>query len=251
MADDDFAAFQNEIAVLKEAEEPEEPEEKSFVDDDGTTYVWDPSTGKFKPEGEEVHAAPLQAAVEWNEADMVFEDDENAAPMGMEKLLEQAKKAKEKEIALGRGEDDGGDERGGGGGGGGGTAAGASAGAWDPDAKPEGFVVKPCFAFQKGKCERGDKCKFSHDAAEVAAAGEASGAGAGGAGAAAAGAAGAEGAEEGGDAGAPKVKLSAMAESAIEKEKERRAKQGGACASLIQLTHRLESAWFQPLNLSK
>lgn len=174
MADDDFAAFQAEIAELKADDgggEAEEPEEKSFVDDDGTTYVWDASTRKFKPEGEDVAAAPVvPPPVQWSEADMVFVDDDDAAPMPS---LKEAKKA----VALARDADVDG----------------------DADADGDG------------------------DGDGGAGAGSGAGAGAGVAGASKGGGA-EEGQEQGGAAGDKKVKLSAMAESAIEKEKERRAK---------------------------
>lgn len=116
MAEEDFAAFQAEIAELKAddgAGEAEEPEEKSFVDDDGTTYVWDAITRKFKPEGEDVAAAPVvPPPVQWSEADMVFVDDDDAAPMPS---LKEAKKA----VALARDADGDGDGDGDGGDGGG------------------------------------------------------------------------------------------------------------------------------------
>ena len=141
--DDDFAAFQAEIAELKEdgggggggggEGEDDEPEEKSFVDDDGTTYVWDPSTRKFKPEGEDVAAAPAPVVpppVQWSEEDMVFEDDEAPAMPSL--------KAAKKAIEMARDPDGDGGGGGGGGGGAGGSGAGAGAGASGGGASEEG-----------------------------------------------------------------------------------------------------------------
>lgn len=180
--DDDFAAFQAEIAELKDAggdDAVEEPEEKSFVDDDGTTYVWDPSTRKYKPEGEIVAAAPVAPPppVQWSEADMVMPDDDDPAPMPS---LSEAKKA----VALARGNAD--NDTDDNGHGHGANGAGASAGASERQGKGQ---------------EQGQKGEGDERDAGVNATGA------------------------GDDGGSKKpVKLSAMAESAIEKEKERRAK---------------------------
>eukprot|EP00227_Mantoniella_beaufortii_P000486 CAMPEP_0197611692 /NCGR_PEP_ID=MMETSP1326-20131121/55863_1 /TAXON_ID=1155430 /ORGANISM="Genus nov. species nov., Strain RCC2288" /LENGTH=122 /DNA_ID=CAMNT_0043180361 /DNA_START=115 /DNA_END=479 /DNA_ORIENTATION=- len=104
--EDELAAFQAELAEIEVEEEEEvldaeeeegerdltggaSPEERRFEDDDGTWYVWDPSTRKFKPEGEDVAAAPVVPVPVWSEADMVFEDD--AAPQLPS--LKDAKKA--------------------------------------------------------------------------------------------------------------------------------------------------------------
>ena len=175
--DDDFAAFQAEIAELKDAGGDDaaeaDPEEKSFVDDDGTTYVWDPSARKFKPEGETVAAAPPPppVAVQWSEADMVMPDDDDPAPMPS---LSEAKKA----VARARGDAAENDTDNGYGHGADGT--GASTGA--SEGQGQG---------QKGEGDGGVT---------------ATGAG-----------------DHGGSSKKP-VKLSTMAETAIEKEKERRAK---------------------------
>lgn len=48
------------------------PEERSFVDDDGTLYVWDPALRKFQPAGEQ--------PVGYTEDDMVFVADEEQQP---------------------------------------------------------------------------------------------------------------------------------------------------------------------------
>lgn len=115
MAEDDaLAAFQAEIAGLEEAEE--DPEEKSFVDDDGTAYVWDAAARKFIPEGQDRAAAAVPPPISWSEADMMMPDDDDVAPMPS---LKEVKRA----MARDRDGDDLGSIPGGGNDGGGGTAA--------------------------------------------------------------------------------------------------------------------------------
>ena len=63
----------------EEAEVPPSPEEKSFVDDDGTAYDWDPATRRFV----EVGAGGGTAAapgVQYDEADMTFAGEDEAIP---------------------------------------------------------------------------------------------------------------------------------------------------------------------------
>ena len=104
-AEDELAAFQAEIAAVETAAAAEEdtedgtPEELEFEDDDGTWYVWDRATRKYKPKGEDVMAAPAAAPPPtWSAADMVFQDDDVAIPS-----LNDAKKAV---AAAKRGDDD-------------------------------------------------------------------------------------------------------------------------------------------------
>jgi hypothetical protein len=63
----------------EEAEAPPSPEEKSFVDDDGTAYEWDPTTRRFAEVGAGggTAAAP---AVQYDEADMTFAGEDEAIP---------------------------------------------------------------------------------------------------------------------------------------------------------------------------
>jgi hypothetical protein len=63
----------------EEAEAPPSPDEKSFVDDDGTAYEWDPATRRFA----EVGAGGGTAAapgVQYDEADMTFAGEDEAIP---------------------------------------------------------------------------------------------------------------------------------------------------------------------------
>jgi hypothetical protein len=49
-------------ACVQINDEDEEPEENEFVDDDGTTFVWDPTVKRFRPEGE-ISAASKDTAL--------------------------------------------------------------------------------------------------------------------------------------------------------------------------------------------
>ena len=104
-AEDELAAFQAEIAAVETAAVEDDdtgdgtPEELEFEDDDGTMYVWDRATRKYKPKGEDVMAPPAAAPPPtWSAADMVFQDEDDAIPS-----LNDAKKAV---AALKRGGDD-------------------------------------------------------------------------------------------------------------------------------------------------
>ena len=94
-AEDELAAFQAEIAAVETAAVEDDdtgdgtPEELEFEDDDGTMYVWDRATRKYKPKGEDVMAPPAAAPPPtWSAADMVFQDDDDTIPS-----LNDAKKA--------------------------------------------------------------------------------------------------------------------------------------------------------------
>jgi len=76
-AEDELAAFQAEIAAVETAAVEDDdtgdgtPEELEFEDDDGTMYVWDRATRKYKPKGEDVMAPPAAAPPPtWSAADM-------------------------------------------------------------------------------------------------------------------------------------------------------------------------------------
>jgi HIV Tat-specific factor 1 len=88
-ADPELAGFLSEISALEAdtdgADVPPSPppDERCFEDDDGTIYVWDSALRKFMPEGEAGvagAAAPAAAALAYNEADMVYEAEEEAQP---------------------------------------------------------------------------------------------------------------------------------------------------------------------------
>lgn len=79
--DDPLAAFQAEIQAIEAEnavlnEEPASPAERSFVDDDGTWYLWDSSLKKFVAQG----GAPPPGEAAYNPDDMVFEAEEEVIP---------------------------------------------------------------------------------------------------------------------------------------------------------------------------
>lgn len=79
--DPELADFQAEISAIEvEAAEAERaqtppPDEQTFQDDDGTTYKWDPALRRFQP----ANAATTSTA-EYNEADMVYEAEDEMIP---------------------------------------------------------------------------------------------------------------------------------------------------------------------------
>ena len=78
--DPELAEFQAEIGAIEAATEQDHradtppPDQQRFQDDDGTTYVWDPSLRRFVPAEE---AAP---APSYDVADMVYEAEDEKIP---------------------------------------------------------------------------------------------------------------------------------------------------------------------------
>mmetsp|Transcript_33783 Transcript_33783/g.73845 ORF Transcript_33783/g.73845 Transcript_33783/m.73845 type:complete len:467 (-) Transcript_33783:320-1720(-) len=60
-------------AAAEPLERPSTPEEKSFVDDDGTMYIWDKEKRVFVAQAENVAT--------YDEADMVFQEEEEVMPI--------------------------------------------------------------------------------------------------------------------------------------------------------------------------
>lgn len=58
------------------AEQPTSPTEKSFVDDDGTAYEWDPTARRFV----EVGAGGAAGAPQYDMADMTFAGETEVIP---------------------------------------------------------------------------------------------------------------------------------------------------------------------------
>ena len=74
------------------ADGPSTPEEEEFEDDDGTTYVWDPKVRKYVPKAT---AAPV---LPYDEADMVFQADEEVIPTLQAALSSLAEPAAEQDV---------------------------------------------------------------------------------------------------------------------------------------------------------
>lgn len=95
--DDPMAAFTAEISAIEAeneaAEQPPSPAEKSFVDDDGTAYQWDPVARRFVEWGTAGDGAAAPGP-QYDETDMTFAGVDEAIP------------AIPEEMKAARGEDD-------------------------------------------------------------------------------------------------------------------------------------------------
>lgn len=82
--------FKREIAALEKGvdldadplleDAPPSPEEKSFVDDDGTEYVWDSVTRKYKSKDLEMNVQPPAPVAEYDVQTMTYEAVEEEMP---------------------------------------------------------------------------------------------------------------------------------------------------------------------------
>lgn len=88
---DPLDAFKQEIEALEknadgpidppvELDAPKSPDEKSFVDDDGTEYTWDSIARKYKSKDFDARAQPPAAAINYDINMMTYEADEEIVP---------------------------------------------------------------------------------------------------------------------------------------------------------------------------
>lgn len=88
---DPLDAFKQEIEALENKTDgatagslgldvPKSPDEKSFIDDDGTEYTWDSVARKYKSNDFDASVNNQSAAVDYDISAMTYEADEDVVP---------------------------------------------------------------------------------------------------------------------------------------------------------------------------
>lgn len=95
-------AFKQEIAALEKGVEsttipsledaPPSPEDKSFIDDDGTEYIWDSVARKYKSKDFDTNIQPPAPVAEYDVQTMTYEAVEEEIPS-----LAEARRLQEEE----------------------------------------------------------------------------------------------------------------------------------------------------------